>query len=210
MQTLVIAGQKGGSGKTTLAVHLAIEAQRQGQKVALIDADPQASASAWSGARKTNDLAVAKMAPALVQDALRLAANDGFDLVIVDTPPHASSRVSQLLESADLIILPVQPSVLDLAALPAALELVRASGARAALVLSYAPVGVGETAETRKALEQTGWPVLETVVHTRMAFRRALAQGQAVAEFEPSGKAAFEIRQVWREIQALMAKEKTE
>ena len=210
MQTLVIAGQKGGSGKTTLAVHLAIEAQRQGKKVALIDADPQGSATSWAGARKTNDLAVAKISPTQVQDALRLAADDGFDLAIVDTPPHASSRVSQLLESADLIVLPVQPSVLDLAALPAALELVRASGAKAAMILSYAPVGVGETAETRKALEKTGWPVLETVVHTRMAFRRALAQGQAVAEFQPSGKAAFEIRQVWREIVALMGKERTE
>ena len=85
----------------------------------------------------------------------------------------------------------------------------RASGAKAAMLLSVAPTGVGETAETRKALEQTGWPVLETVIHLRMAFRRALAQGQAVAEFEPSGKAAFEIRQVWREIQVLMTKETT-
>ena len=209
MQTLVIAGQKGGSGKTTLAVHLAVEAQRQGNKVALIDSDPQGSTSSWAEVRKSDDLAVAKLSPAQVQSALGLAAADGFDLAIVDTPPHASARVSHLLESADLIILPVQPSVLDLAALPAALELVRASGAKAAMVLSVAPVGVGETAETRKALEQTGWPVLETVIHQRMAFRRALAYGQAVAEFEPSGKAAFEIRQVWREIQALMTKETT-
>lgn len=207
MQTIVIAGQKGGSGKTTLAVHLAIEAKRQGRKVALIDADPQGSATAWAQARKSDDLPVAKLNPAQVQDALRMAAADGFDLAIIDTPPHASSRVSHLMESADLIMLPVQPSALDLAALPAALELVRASGSKAALVLSSAPVGVGETAETRKALEQTGWPVLETVIHLRMAFRRALAHGQAVAEFEPSGKAAFEIRQIWREIQGLMSKE---
>jgi len=209
MQTLVIAGQKGGSGKTTLAVHLAVEAQRQGNKVALIDSDPQGSTSSWAEVRKSDDLAVAKLSPAQVQSALALAASEGFDLAIVDTPPHASARVSHLLERADLIILPVQPSVLDLAALPAALELVRASGAKAAMVLSIAPVGVGETAETRKALEQTGWPVLETVIHQRMAFRRALAHGQAVAEFEPSGKAAYEIRQVWREIQVLMSKEKT-
>jgi chromosome partitioning protein len=210
MQTIVIAGQKGGSGKTTLAVHLAIEAKCQGRKVALIDADPQGSATAWAEARKSDDLPVAKLNPAQVQDALRMAAADGFDMVIIDTPPHASSRVSHMLEIADLIMLPVQPSALDLAALPAALELVRASGAKAALVLSSAPVGVGETAETRKALEQTGWPVLETVIHQRMAFRRALAHGQAVAEFEPSGKAAFEIRQIWREIQGLMNKETTE
>lgn len=209
MQTIVIAGQKGGSGKTTLAVHLAIEAKRQGRKVALIDADPQGSAASWAQARKSDDLPVAKLNPAQVQDALRMAAADGFDLAIIDTPPHASSRVSHLLERADLIMLPVQPSALDLAALPAALELVRASGAKAALVLSSAPVGVGETAETRKALEQTGWPVLETVIHQRMAFRRALAHGQAVAEFEPSGKAAFEIRQIWREILNLMTQEST-
>lgn len=200
MKVLVLAGQKGGAGKTTVAVHLAIEAARQGSRVAVIDADPQGSAKAWADARSDETVPLAHVPVGQVADAVNAARGDGFDLVVVDTPPHAMARIGAVLRLADFIVLPVQPSVLDLAALPAALELVQQSEVPFGVVLSAAPHGVGETADVRKSLEAADVFVFETVVALRMAFRRAIAQGQSVSEFEPAGKAAKEIRSLWREI----------
>jgi len=205
MKVIAMAAQKGGSGKTTVALHLAVEAQKQGLTVAVIDADPQGSARSWADHRDDGEtVPVAKVGVDAVDDALKAAAQDGYDLVVIDTPPHASVRTQHLIARADLVVIPVQPSALDLAALPAMLALIRPGSAPHRAVISAAPVGVSEVAEIRGALANYQVEAFETVIHSRMAFRRALAHGQAVAEFEPKGKAAGEVAALWAEVAELL------
>jgi chromosome partitioning protein len=208
MKVIIIAGQKGGAGKTTIAVHLATEALRRGLRVGIVDADPQLSATAWANARLDTSLPVVAAAGPELNKALDLARDDKFDLIIIDSPPHATAATQKPYRLADLIVLPVRPSVFDLAALPASLDMVESANTKAAFVISSAPIRASEIIDTRRELEKTGFPVFDTVIHDRTPYRRAIASGQAVSEFEPKGKAAFEIRDLWNEITFLLSTEK--
>lgn len=205
MKTIVIASQKGGSGKTTLALHLAVEYQRSGKSVALIDTDPQRSAEMWGGLRETDDITVAGVPGPEIAAALRDAEADGFDVVLVDTPPHASAALPPILRMATLVVVPFKPSPLDLATLDTVLRMLDAGGAPAVAVISAAPVRAAEVQPMREAIEQGGLPVLETVVHDLMPFRRSIGNGLSVIEFDPKGRGADEIRQLREEIDAKIA-----
>jgi len=202
MQTLVFYSSKGGGGKTTLCVHAAVAASATGS-VAVLDCDPQGSSMAWAGARQAAAPVVVPCSPGRIREGIEAARDDGHVYCFVDAPPHALGAARDLLAAADLVVIPVRPSVLDLAALPQAAALVVQSGRPAVLVLSAARPRQAELEEVRRALE-TGYPwlVLETAIHDRLAFARALASGQAVSEFEPTGAAAREIKQLWRELRA--------
>ena len=204
MKTITIAVQKGGAGKTTIAVHLAVAAQQAGLRVALADTDPQGSAKSWAETRSDSALEVVAITSANVGAAVAAAAEEGYDLLIVDTPPHASAGIAAALEHADLALMPIRPSLLDLTAAPASIRLLQASGKPGAFILSSAPIRASETREVERELASTGIRVLETVIHDRTAYRRALTHGQAVGEFEPAGKAAFEVRALWREVNTLL------
>lgn len=200
MKTIILAAQKGGSGKTTIALHLAVEYQRAGNKVALLDTDPQGSAAMWGGLRDDDDVTVAAVQAAELAGVMADAKSDGYDVVIVDTPPHATVALTLTLRHATLAVLPFKPSPLDLATLGSLMEKVRAANVPAVAVLSAAPLRAAEILPMRQALEADGLPVLETVVHDLMPFRRSIGNGQSVTEFDPKGRAAHEIRVLRKEI----------
>ncbi|MDQ2803134.1 MAG: ParA family protein [Pseudomonadota bacterium] len=205
MKRIVLVQQKGGAAKTTLCVHLAVAAEQDGLKTAIVDTDPQASASdVWGTARGGVAPPVAKVLAAELRDALDAAAADGYQIVFIDTPPHTAPAIEVVARCVDLAVVPVQPSVLDVAATQNTLDLLRAAGVPAVAVLTRAPPKPDEeTVETEKALQALGLPLLVGRVCERKAYRRALTQGQAVAEFDPSSKAAAEIRALWKEIRAV-------
>src|SRR5690349_22924828 len=117
MRKLVVAQPKGGAAKTTLCVHLAVAAERTGLKTAIIDTDPQGSASAvWGTARKGAAPPVAAVIAAELQDALEAAEADGYQVIFVDTAPHTAPAIEVVARSVDLAIVPVQPSILDVTA----------------------------------------------------------------------------------------------
>jgi chromosome partitioning protein len=197
MQTLAFLSQKGGSGKTTLAVHTAVAAQEDGERVVIVDTDLQKSATTWSDARQADTPAVAPVAAAALNDVMTASRDDAMTLCIIDTAPHAAPDAARVAALADLVVIPCRPTAFDLAAAGSAVEIVKAAGARAVFVLSACPLRAPEIAETRAVLEGYGFPVAPVPISERRAFARAVASGRAVTEFDGEGKAAQEIRALW-------------
>lgn len=197
MNVIAFLSQKGGSGKTTLSVHTAVAAETTGERVCVIDADPQESATAWASAREATTPIVATAQAAELEAALRAAEAEGMSLAVVDGPPHAAPAASQIAKRAELVLIPVRPAAFDLAAVPAAVEIVKAAKVQGAFVLSACPFRAPEIAETRAALEAYGLPLAPGEITDRRAFARAVTTGSAVTEFEAEGKAAEEIRALW-------------
>ncbi|MBI0537750.1 ParA family protein [Roseomonas sp. KE2513] len=205
MRRIVLVQQKGGAAKTTLCVHLAVAAEQAGFKTAIIDTDPQGSASAvWGAARGDVAPPVAAVIAAELREALEAAEAEGYQVVFIDTAPHTAPAIEVVARTVDLAIVPVQPSILDVAATQRTVDLLKANKVSAVAVMTRAPSRRDEeTNETEKAMAALGLPMLSSWMGERKVYRRALTQGQAVAEFDPSSKAAKEIKQIWKEIEKL-------
>ncbi len=199
MQVIVVLGLKGGSGKSTLAIHLSVLARSDGRRVLLIDTDHlQGTALAWARARQQSrdDGDVTKSTPFDLAVHVEQARTSGFDVCVVDTAPRADADVPRLVALADLIVIPLRPSMPDLAASQTAFRVAKDSGRPFVVIINAAhPRGL-DAAEAREALS-AHYRLAPTTIHQRTAFARALASGQAVSEFEPHGKAAQEITEVW-------------
>ena len=192
MHKIAILSRKGGSGKTTLAVHLAAAAERSGQKSAILDLDQQASAAAWSDLRADPRPEVQICQPHRI--ARSLATLRDCDLVIFDTAPHAEVGALAAARAADIVIIPCRPSYFDIQALDAVLDIVQIAKAKPVAVLNAIPPRGQQAAEARAALTSWGIDVLAPMLGQRQAFVHALNSGLAVEEYEPRSKAAAEVR----------------
>ncbi|EQD40685.1 Cobyrinic acid ac-diamide synthase, partial [mine drainage metagenome] len=132
---VTLAAQKGGAAKTTLAVHLAVEAERAGERVVLVDTDPQGSAVAWAMVRGEPSPVVVAATAAQLNDVIEASRHDGMTLMIIDTPPHAAPGAASATKVADLVLVPVRPSAFDLAAAASSAAIAR-TAKRAAFILS--------------------------------------------------------------------------
>jgi chromosome partitioning protein len=196
MRSIAFCSRKGGSGKTTLAVHMAVAAA-SGERVILIDTDPQASAWAWSQARTEETPPVEKATVSTLARVMDRAAHDRATLAVIDTAPHAAPGVDTIATAADFLLIPCRPSAFDIAAIAASVQVAKAAGKPAAFILNACPSRAPEIEETREVLTTYGLPVAPVSIADRRAFARAIASGRAVTEFEPQGKAAGEITQLW-------------
>jgi chromosome partitioning protein len=206
LRSIAFLSQKGGSGKTTLAVHIAVAAQSAGEHVVLVDTDPQFSASAWAQARKEENPAVLKTSASGLARLLDKAKSEDRTLAVIDTPPHAVPGVDLIARTVDFLVIPCRPSVLDLAAIGSSVQLARASGKPTVFVLNACDPRAPEVEQSRKLLTKHGFPVAPVDVGHRRAFSRALATGSAVTEFDPKGKSAEEINALWKWIHTQMEK----
>ena len=196
MKTIAIISQKGGAGKTTLALHLATSAALAGRNTAIIDLDPQASAANW-GDRRSAELPVVLSAHAsrLAHEIRRVEEMEG-DLLIIDTAPHSDSAALEAAKAADLILVPCRPAILDIEAISNTLNLVKTTGTPIFVVMNaVAPQG-NEANEAAEAIAALGVGICPVELRQRVAFSRALITGQSAEEFEPGGKAAQEAAQL--------------
>lgn len=197
MKSIAFLSQKGGSGKTTLVVHIAVAAAEAGEHVAIADTDSQQSATVWSQARPQPTPVVATAPAADLDRVLAAARHDAMTLCIVDTAPHAAPDAARVARAVDLVVIPCRPTAFDIASASNAVDIINAAGALAVFVLSACPFRAPETAESRTILSGYGLPIAPVAITDRRAFARAVATGRAVTEFEPDGKAAEEIRSLW-------------
>lgn len=204
MKTLAFLSQKGGSGKTTLAVHTAVAALQEGERVVIVDTDIQRSATTWRESRADDAPTVAPVSAARLHEVMKSCLHDSMTLCIIDTAPHAAPDAARVAQVADLVVIPCRPTAFDLAAVGNAVEIVRAAKVPAVLVLSACPPRSPEIAEAREVLEGYGLPVAPMEITERRAFARAVATGRAVTEFEANGKAAEEIRALWQWLKGQM------
>lgn len=203
MKIWAIESQKGGSGKTTTAVHMAVCASRRGLKTALIDIDIQRSASNWNQSRpEDRRLDCVTGTAAELAGFLEQARTGGIELVIIDTAPHSNADGALAAQLADLVLIPCRPARFDLDAVVSTLQIVRAANTPAIVIINAAPRGklVGEA---KAALERQGATVLETVLHQRAAYGHAVIDGRSVHEYEPNGAAAAEIEELYNCITGL-------
>ena len=197
MKTIAFLSQKGGSGKTTLAVHTAVAAQESGELVVIIDTDIQKSATTWGDARSNQSPVVATASVSSLDRVFKAAREEKMSLAIVDTAPHTAPDAAKIAQAVDFVVIPCRPTAFDLAAVGSAVQIVRAAKVRGAFVLSACPYRSPEIRETRSVLDGYGLPVASVEIVDRRAFARAVATGRAVTEFESEGKAASEIRSLW-------------
>ena len=196
---IAIASQKGGSGKTTLAVHIATKAAQKGLESCVIDTDPQATAAAWSDWRGDFLPVVVTSPPARLGRTIASAQKNGVDFIVIDTPPHADAAAREAIKAADLVLIPTKPRAFDLAALEPVAELVTFAQTPAFVVLNAVPSGATVlTREAKEAANAIGLDLCPVELGDRAAFHRSSAKGETASEIEPEGKAAQEIEALWK------------
>jgi chromosome partitioning protein len=202
MKTICLLAQKGGTGKTTLCLHLAVLANELGHDAVVMDIDPQSSASAWRRRRRAGWPEVVSGRAQDLAGSLNELEKQGRELVLLDTAPHSSEEAATAVKFADLVLIASRPAILDLEAIGESVKIVKREKAHAAVVLNACPPPhlFGETAivrEAREALEAYGLPVSPVSISQRAAFSHALIDGHAVTEYDRKSKAAAEIRSLW-------------
>lgn len=190
VKTIAFFNSKGGAGKSTLAVHLGVAAAYD-RRVALLDADPQGTLRTWGGARELDAPAVLAVSAASLASDLAMLAKQGVELAIIDCPPYISAQSAALVNAADFVVVPSQPTMPDIAGSRHAVEIIKSTGKRFGFIINRAPTRAPEVAQASDALALWG-EVCPVVVGDRRSFSRALASGQSVAEFESGSAAAKE------------------
>ena len=202
---VTVAQQKGGAGKTTLAAHLAIAWAESGKSVAVVDIDPQASLSTWwemreelgipmpTNGRGKGGVTVHRLGGwRTAGEVERLARN--HDVVVIDSPPHAETEAKIAVRAADLVLIPVQPSPMDVWATVPTLKLAASEKTPALLVLNRVPPRTNLTEAMLSKISEMSATLAKTRIGNRVALAASMAEGKGVTEYQKRGTAASEIR----------------
>ncbi len=201
---IAVAQQKGGAGKTTIAAQLAV-AWSADRSVALMDIDPQSSLTAWHGLRIANDKNVPEIHLSDVSgwrvgtelDRLR----GGYDIVLIDCPPHAETETKNAMRAADLVVIPVQPSPMDVWATTPTASFAKDQGTDVRLVLNRVPPRSRLVETVQGFLKKDDLALTTATLGNRVAFAASMMEGLGVTESEPSSQAADEIRTLAAELE---------
>lgn len=199
--------QKGGAGKSTVASSLAVAAQEAGERVSILDLDPQRSLAKWSVTRKRADIAVEALSPDMLGPVLERLVESGVTLCILDTAGTESATMASAIEASDLCIIPVRPNVFDLWAGETTRKAIGALGKDGVFLLNQCPPAQqsARVQEGVRALEAMG-VLISPPISARVDFQDAARFGAGVTEISRSGQAAEEIRKLWGSVRRLTNK----
>lgn len=197
MQVWVYACQKGGAGKTTLATNMAVAATQAGEKVLIIDTDPQNSASRWWERREEEAPALVRLKPDEVSEGIKLAKDNGYTLVIIDTAGRESLQDNQAVLAATFCLVPCQPSLADIEAVYPTVDLLKRNNKNYAFVLTRCPPVGQDQVSAREGLSALGL-VAKPFTVERKAYKLAYATGEGVNEYDAKDKASDEVTALYK------------
>jgi chromosome partitioning protein len=202
MKTIIVTSQKGGSGKTTLAAHLAVEAERAGDGPAwLIDTDKQGTLSLWHERRESETPQRADVPFARLAQGLKMLEDKAAAYCFIDTPPTISEQNETVLALADLVVIPVRPSPADLWAVSETVALVKAAAKPFLFVITQAKGHATITAQTIAALSEHG-RVAQSFIADRVPYAVAMTGGRTAPELGPKSAAAGEVAALWGDLKS--------
>ena len=197
MKIIVVASQKGGVGKTTIAAHLAVASERAGDgPCVLIDTDPQESLSSWWNCRENEQPAFAPSTLADLGGKLSALSDAGYKYAFIDTPPAITKSIQTVVALADLVLIPARPSPHDLRAVGQTVDLVVAENRRFAFVLTQAKASSRLTVQAVASLSEYGI-VAPSIVHDRVDYAASMIDGRTVLETDQRGRSAAETVSLW-------------
>ena len=207
MRTIALITQKGGSGKSTLSASLAVEAQANRETVFLVDMDPQRSLSTWARNRSDDRLGVEAIEAGQLASVLGTLERSQVTLTILDTPASLTDASEAAMRAADLVLIPVRPSVFDIWASEATWRRARDLEKPFAFVLNQCPIVQGNRRlrDAAAALEEMGG-ILQPMITTRVDYQEAILRGLGPTEVNPIGPAADEVRQLWASLRRRLAR----
>lgn len=206
MDVLVLAAQKGGTGKTTICANLAVQAEIGGDgPVALIDVDPQGTLSKWWNRRQAETPALVEINVADIDAQLRMLQARGTKLVIVDTPGAITSHVRAVIRTADLVLIPSRPSILDIETLYEFCDVVESEKRPMTFVLNAVKPKTRISSEAIRGLSGFG-TVAPTELVDRVDYSGSFNDGRSAGELAPGGKADLEIAELWAYVNARLRK----
>jgi chromosome partitioning protein len=204
MQTIVINSQKGGSGKTTLCAHLAVQAELSGDgPVFLIDTDPQGTLSTWHEKREAEAPQRADVPLAGLESGLQVLKQHRATYCIIDTAPTRTDENVALFRLADLVLMPIRPSPSDLWAAAATVALLKEAAIPFLFILTQAKANASITGQAAAALSHYG-PVAEIFIADRVPYAAAMTNGRTAIELAAKGPAALETAFLWKNIKACL------
>lgn len=195
---IAIVMEKGGVGKTTISLNLAVAAVQKGRKAVVIDVDSQATASNWTDRRVEEHPWIVPTHAARIGAAINQAKKQGVDFIVIDTPPHSGTDAAEASRHADIVIVPVEPHMFTLETLPKLADLLKLAGNPQTLfVINKSPTQGTEGTNAADYIKAQGFSVCPAIMHLRAAHRHATNVGKVASEYDPDSKAAQEVRQVY-------------